>query len=93
MGSGCAGVGGGFSSSSSRDRRADCRAKFESSAKRISDLEARKGVGGALLLLLLLLLQLDGGGGDDGEVWAVKSVVVRAAADVVVLSVHERLVS
>ena len=71
-------------------RRASCRAKSEASAKRISEREARKGVGGVPPLRELELDEDededgDGGGGDEGgEGWAV------ASAEVIMLAVDER---
>ena len=77
-------------------RRASCRAKSEASAKRISEREARKGVGGVPPLRQLELNDDedededededgDGGGGNEGgEGWAV------ASAEVIMLAVDER---
>ena len=81
----CAVVAGG---GSWMDKRAECRAKSDSSAKRISDREARKGgVGG----VMLRQVGLDDGNGDVGfwgEVCAVEKGTVESVE--VVLGVDER---
>ena len=84
------GGGGNTGVSSLMDKRASCTAKSDASAKRISEREARKGVGG---VAPLRELERDddedevedevGGEGEGGKGWAV------ASAEVILLAVDE----
>lgn len=85
----CADGGGGGSDGvlSLTDRSADCRAKSEASAKRISEREARNEVADVPLLRQLELEdedEVEDKGDDGGEGWAVES------AEAILLEVDER---